>query len=57
MDVSRETFGRVFFAGKALLIKGVYYRKKTMGKSHYRYVYVQNKGSSELQVNRRYFWK
>ena len=28
-----------------------------MSKSHYRYVHVQNEGSSELQISHRYFWK
>ena len=48
-----------FFVGEESFIDEgeMFVAERMMSKNHYRYVHVQNQGSSELQISRRYFRK
>ena len=49
MNVSRETFDRVFFCRESFIDKGeMFVAERMMSKSHYRCVHVWNEESSEL---------
>ena len=50
INVSRETFNRVFCCGESFIDKGeMFVAERMMGKSHYRYVHVWNEGSFEKE--------